>query len=367
MVRHRFAGVGVEDQVTRLLGDATAWRGPGPTYSVDEDLFTAVAAAFALHADRALQPAPLRGYVTVEERSTVLRGRLRIGEQLSRWPGRYLPLEITHDEYTLDVPENQLLRGATDLLLKLPVRSRLARSRLLRIRAELDTVSPTAPAPRIEAPPITRLNRGYASALALAVLILRGTSITTEVGTVRGISFVFDMNAVFEEFLTVALKHAIERHGGVLHPQRRCEHLDQERHINLIPDLTWQRNGRCRAVLDAKYKRLSNRRFPNADAYQMLAYCTALRIDRGYLVYAKDAAESTRDHTITNAGKTLHVRSIDVEQAPQAVLAQVSDLAAAVAMQASSAPGLRDASFAGASLRLHGVRPNGPRGPLSLT
>ena len=40
------------------------------------------------------------------------------------------------------------------------------------------------------------------------------------------------------------------------------------------------------AVINAKYKAEKGAGFPNAALYQMLAYCTALRLPVGHLVYA---------------------------------------------------------------------------------
>jgi 5-methylcytosine-specific restriction enzyme subunit McrC len=44
-------------------------------------------------------------------------------------------------------------------------------------------------------------------------------------------------------------------------------------------------------VADAKYKlEYSAGRYPNADHYQMLAYCTALEVPIAWLVYAQGLA-----------------------------------------------------------------------------
>jgi 5-methylcytosine-specific restriction enzyme subunit McrC len=313
--------------------DPHGWREVGPAFAADEDLFAAVAAAFALHAERALAPVPLRGYVSVEERSTTLRGRLRVADQIARWAAQPILLEIAHDDFTDDVPENRLLRGAAELLLRLPLLAAPARQRLLRVRATLEQVAPTPPGPAVRAPAPTRLNAGYGAALALAELILRGCSISTRAGAVTGVAFSFDMNKVFEDFLTRVLRTALERHGGRLDAQCAV-HLDRARRIRLVPDLTWRAGGAVRAVVDAKYKRLADRRFPNADAYQMLAYCTALGLERGWLVYAKDAGEADRDHVVARLGTVLHVRAIDVERSPEEVLAAVDELAGAIAASA---------------------------------
>ena len=91
----------------------------GSLFDVEDDLFSAVAHGFALQAERALSPAPLRGYVEVERSEVTLRGRVRMSDQLARWPGLPIPLELTYDDHLLEIPENRLIRGATGLLLRM--------------------------------------------------------------------------------------------------------------------------------------------------------------------------------------------------------------------------------------------------------
>ena len=310
--------------------DREGWRDSIAEFQRDPELIEAIASGFAFHAHRAVEPGPLRGYVTVDERSYALRGRLRAADQISRSSGLPIPLEITYDDYALDVPENQMIRGAGDLLLRFHRLPQSARKRLLRIRSILEDVTPaTGP---ISLPPITRLNRRYEPALRLAALILEGASITTEAGDLKSASFVFDMNQVFEDFLSTAMTEALRPHGGVVRPQYQQEFLDHEATLRLKPDITWWRSGRLQAVIDAKYKRLKDERFPNADAYQMLAYCAAFGRDRGFLVYAHDVDQQSRTHRVRDGRTTIEVRTIDVETPPDQVLAQVEELAREIAL-----------------------------------
>ena len=318
-----------------LLGyaaDPHGWRELGPRFAPENDLFSAVAHGFALQAERAISPAPLRGYVAVEKRELALRGRVRIGDQIARWPGLPIPLELTYDDHIADVPENRLLRGAAELLLRMPQIPKPARLRLLRVRAALEDVEPVRPSPSVRAPSVTRLNAHYTGAMALAELILRGTSLTTSRGDVTSAAFVFDMNKVFEDFLSTALRVALERHGGRVRFQHRSQHLDDAARLVLKPDITWWHNGICRAVIDAKYKALGVSGIPNADAYQMLAYCIAFGLERGHLVYAKDAGQpGPLDHAVSGTSIRICVRAIDVEQEPADVLSDVDALAEAIA------------------------------------
>jgi len=316
-----------------LLGyaaDPRGWRNSVAHFGRDRDFFVAIASGFAHHAYRALAPAPLRGYVTVDEQSPTFRGRLRVADQMARTLP--LPLEVTYDDYTADIPENRMLRGATELLLRMRRVPQLARNRLLRIRATLEDVAPAAGP--TEAPEITGLNERYAAALRLAELVLSSASITARHGEVASVGFVFDMNKVFEDFLSAALTEALAPYGGAVRLQYGGRYLDREQALKLIPDITWWRRGRVRAIVDAKYKRLSDSRFPNADAYQMLAYCSAFRLAEGFLVYARDAEQRSRLHHIDNSRFEIRVRAVDVERQPDAVLGQVHQLAKEIALGA---------------------------------
>lgn len=119
--------------------------------------------------------------------------------------------------------------------------------------------------------------------------------------------------------------------GGTLRRHYDGRYLDKERTLKLIPDITWWQGGQCAGVLDAKYKRVADKRFPNGDAYQMLAYATGLGLSRGTLVYARSEGESHRSHCIRNASKVIAVRALDVEAEPGELLTQVDKLAGEVA------------------------------------
>jgi 5-methylcytosine-specific restriction enzyme subunit McrC len=139
------------------------------------------------------------------------------------------------------------------------------------------------------------------------------------------------MNKVFEDFLSTALRVALERHGGRVRLQYNATHLDDAARLTLKPDITWWHDGVCRAVIDAKYKALAVSGIPNADAYQMLAYCIAFGLERGHLVYAKDAGHEPLDHIVSGAGTRIRVDAIDVEREPADVLSEVNALAARIA------------------------------------
>ncbi|HVM12875.1 MAG TPA: hypothetical protein VM287_00910, partial [Egibacteraceae bacterium] len=145
---------------------------------------------------------------------------------------------------------------------------------------------------------------------------------------IQSSTFVFDMNVVFEDFLTAALREALRRYGGVLRSQDHTHSLDEDGALSLKPDLAWWDRGRCLAVIDAKYKAIDAGVMRAPDAYQMLAYVIAYGLPRGHLVYARDSGATTRRHVISNVDREILVTAIDVEQQPEEVLTQVEALAA---------------------------------------
>ena len=140
----------------------------------------------------------------------------------------------------------------------------------------------------------------------------------------RASGFLMDMNRVFQEFVTVALREALgvsEREFG----ERSIGPLDMEGRVSLKPDLTWRDGSRCMFVGDVKYKRMEAG-VPNADLYQLLAYAIALDLPGGLLIYAQGEQEPAT-HTVRHAGKRLEVAALDLSGALEATLARVGDLA----------------------------------------
>ncbi|MFI5905972.1 McrC family protein [Dactylosporangium sp. NPDC051541] len=263
--------------------DDRGWRDDPADLAAEDEFVPAIAVAFTAATSRALAPGVLQGYRVVEEALPQLRGRLREGDQLRSRLGRALPLEVRYDDYSIDIAENQILRAAIERLQRTPGVPATARRGLHRLAQALADVSrlPTG-APL---PPVTsnRLTARYGPALRLARLVLSGHGVEHAGGDTRASGFAFDLNLAFQDWLTAVLRHELAA-GEVV--AERPVHLDAGGHIRMSPDISWWRERRCLAVADAKYKRTDNGSPPNADVYQMLAYCTALGLSEGHLVYA---------------------------------------------------------------------------------
>jgi len=325
--------------VSRLLfllgyaNDSRGWHDDDPAFQEADNLVEALVRAFIRHAERALARGLLQGYQSVEDAQPAIRGRVREADQLRRRFGLPLPVEVRYDDYTTDIDENRLLRAAARRLLRVPGVAPDTTRRLRRLLALTRDV--TDPPLMMPGPPIrrTRLNRRYFPAVRLAELALRAHSPEFATGTGQGIGFLFDMNRVFEDFVTAELGAALERHGGQVRPQLD-QALDQAERLTITPDLSWWSQGRCRAVIDIKYKSLADHAPPQPDIYQMLAYCTALRLAEGHLVYAHGEAAPVT-YVVGEAGTHIVVSTVDLRQPPGPLLAELGRLADRIACRAA--------------------------------
>ncbi|MFN3002980.1 McrC family protein [Mycolicibacterium wolinskyi] len=231
-------------------------------------------------ATRADERGLLQGYRTISDTLPVLRGRILADEQMSRFYGLPVPIAVEYDDFTTDIAENQLLAMATLRLLTVPRVSEPARRLLLRLRRTLADVSVTPQGTAILTWQPSRLNSRYGSALRLAEIILAAESFEHHLGSVTVTGYVFDMWRIFEDFVTTALSETLNQHGWHCETQAPL-HLDDAKQVDMQPDLLCRRNGTVAAVVDAKYKAEKPEGFPNADLYQMLAYCTVLGLDEG--------------------------------------------------------------------------------------
>jgi 5-methylcytosine-specific restriction enzyme subunit McrC len=316
------------DRLVFMMGYAQKpqfWRDQSVLLDSDADLADALAESFRRLATKALEQGLLHGYRSVDEALPVLRGRIRVGDQISRRFGLGLPLEISYDEFTVDIAENQLMLAATTQLLRMPSVSVPVRRSLQRLRLQLTDVTPLI---RGELRPrwiSSRLNARYQAALHLADLILAGDSFEQRVGDLQVSGFVFDMWKIYEDFVCVALREAIKPIGGRSTLQHDM-HLDDARDVAMRPDFVWLSNDVPAAVVDAKYKAEKPNGIPQADLYQVLAYCTVLGLRVGHLVYAK-GNEEPRAHSVVGADVTIRCHTLDLAQSPASVLEQVASLA----------------------------------------
>ncbi|MBK8695355.1 MAG: hypothetical protein IPN17_24555 [Deltaproteobacteria bacterium] len=258
----------------------------------DADLLSAMQVLFAEALDRALYGGLVRDYRGHEEALVAPRGRIGIEALVTRRFGVFPPVDCAFDEYTVDTSPNRRLLAAARRMTRGMLGRSVAGERLRGLIGRFEGVAEPAFDPR-HLPPV-RLDRRaerYRPAVAFADLILRNASVELHHGYTDAIGFLVNMNVVFENFVVEALRRRLAVAGTRWTHHPAGLFLDEGRAFAVEPDALWTTaDGRPLLVLDAKYKTTSQGVIQ--DAYQMLAYCTALGLSSGVLVYA-----STTPHT----------------------------------------------------------------------
>lgn len=308
--------------------DPEDWHDLDFQFDQEDLLLEAMAPGFITLTRHALARGLRRDYRHREDALQAVKGRIRFDDQIRRRFGRFPPAEVTYDEFTEDVPENQLLLAAVERLGRLRPRSNAVRRKLRRLRARFRGVSwvdySWQPLPEIM---FTRLNEHYRPAVRLARLILRESSISQRRGERRSSSFLVDMNDVFEDFAVTALREVLGLSDRAFPQQARGRRLwlDEARKVQLKPDLSWWQSGTPVFVGDVKYKDVEEGSVASSDLYQVMAYLEATGLTSGLLVYPRRV--SGTDLVVRKSAKRIRLIGWSLQASPDEILAQVKETA----------------------------------------
>ena len=288
-----------------------------------------LALALIAAASRAFGRGLLRGYLIEEEALHTVRGRVRFDEQIRRRYGIPLPVELRFDEFTEDILANRLVKAAAARLRHMSLNSSESRRGLGWIAAILENVSlleyrrRNVPEVRFD-----RLNEHYRHVVGLARLILLHSEFESFRGDVRASGFLINMNDLFQEFVTQALREALNVSDKTLRDDKGIRRLTlaKSNKVQVKPDLSWWDGETCMFVGDAKYKKIVYSSVPNADLYQLLAYATALDLPGGLLIYAQGEAEAAT-YDIRHTCKQLEVVALDLTGSLEEILDRVNVIA----------------------------------------
>lgn len=270
------------------------------------DLFDLIVALLTQETQALIRGGLIRDYHSVDESLDVLRGRMRIREQVLRRYGQLHRIECNFDEFDGDVPENQLLAAALQVAAP-RVRDLDVRSSA-RIAGALVTDVCQPPSRSVDwykrRIRYGRRNHRYRPAHVLATLVLEGLALTDQADkpTLDLTSFMIDMNAIFERFITRLVVNSLAGSPLRAQPQQsiRAVILDEETgdtYSRIRPDLLIEDAVTGRAVpIDVKYKLYDAKKVSSADIYQSFVYAYAVGGESGSpragLVYPATTATS---------------------------------------------------------------------------
>ncbi|MBK6865981.1 MAG: restriction endonuclease [Ideonella sp.] len=277
--------------------------GAVPQKAVRAPLLDVFVEAFLLSAVEQARRGLLSRYVGHVDDLPVVKGRFNVHGQVKRNLGRPHVLHCEFDEFTGDNSYNRAIRAALDACKGWAVRPATQRlwfetqTRFAGVSAQSMSASDVAKLPR------DRTTRRYDQVLTWCEWLLSLTSPALSTGMARAPGLLFDMNKLFEAYVS----GMVERESGdnfVVHRQGPARALSTQGAVDafiLRPDITvWETDsdggaGDIHCVLDAKWKRLDPHDVQwgvdQADIYQLLAYAVRYRCTTLELVYPQPSTE----------------------------------------------------------------------------
>jgi 5-methylcytosine-specific restriction enzyme subunit McrC len=302
------------------------WRPEEMTYAVEDDLLSAMAAFYARTIQRTLAEGLLRSYQEERDRTPALRGRIDFPEMIRR-PGLPMPIPSVFSEHTADVFPNRILKQATRLLMRTAGVPIDAVRRLYKSLMSFEEVAETREDPdQVDGFTFDRLTERYAPAMRLASLVLKNITLRTEAGGTTSSAFLVNMNDLYQDFLLNRLRRTLAGRLGV--EGEPLTPLDVGKHVLMNPDYLFTRDDQPVYVGDAKYKIVSGTGFAKSgDHYQMLAYCTALDLHEGVLIYCTSDSEQTPvDVEVRTSGHRIRTYHLPLTGSATEVEAAIAEL-----------------------------------------
>ncbi len=227
-------------------------------------------------------------YLSKEENLGFLKGKLKIKEHLRK---NYIHKErffVEYDEYLQDRVENQLIKTTLEFLYK-KAKSNDSVKRIREFLFVFDDISisknPKADFSKVK---LNRQMNDYELVLQWCKLFLNKESFVAFKGKSAVFALLFNMNRIFEDYVTHCLKK--DNSQASIVPQKTSKSLLEEpRMFQLKPDLMIGDN----IIGDTKWKLIDseNRKdkydISQSDMYQMYAYGKKYKTEEIWLIYPK--------------------------------------------------------------------------------
>jgi len=235
--------------------------------------------AFCRQVSRELVQGLIRRYRDVEDNLTAVRGRIDFVQQVRRNLVHQERVACRYEELSANNPYNRVLKGVLLRLARVSVALdvRRAINELLVRLAEVTDV----PVALKDAQSLSfdRSNRRWESVFRQCEWLLAGLNPSVAAGRSESVALLFDMNRLFEAWVTRQWRRMLGPQGYSVFAQDRGRYLAQDgagrQRFALRPDIVIRDGeGRVVQVLDTKWKQPGEdlAAVVQADMYQMVAY-----------------------------------------------------------------------------------------------
>ena len=236
---------------------------------------------FAKTLQRELVKGPYLEYINIEQNSKSLKGSILIKDHIKNILSCKTDVYCGYEEFSIDNKLNQILNTCINKSIK-RVRSYDTIKILNHLKLVFSEVSTIDTSNKVAMDfKFTRLNSRFEASLIIAKMILNGYSSTGNKGEDKSFAILFEMNEVYERYITNLLSMHLEDY--TIHPQHNKYKLLKNEKTNngifsLKPDIVIEHNKKYKIIIDTKWKKIDSRRIRHGvkreDFYQMYAYLT---------------------------------------------------------------------------------------------
>ncbi|MCG8014607.1 MAG: McrC family protein [Candidatus Thiodiazotropha sp. 'RUGA'] len=246
-----------------------------------------------LHAE--MMQGMIRTYIERNENLNVLRGRLRIEQQLKQNLTHRERLFCQYDELSDDNVHNQILKHVLKILQKIAIGNRV-RIHVAELLMRFDPISDIAvDIDLLNSLRFDRSTARYESIFEQCKWFLMGLYPDVLSGKETCVSLLFDMNHLFELYIGAELRKNAWSKGLRVReqgPQKfLARRMDGDQNVFMMkPDISFlNKKNQVVAIADAKWKLLDEGQrklgIIQADLYQMESYATRYRVKQLFMVY----------------------------------------------------------------------------------
>lgn len=256
-----------------------------------------------------LQRGLYKSYIRIEDNLGYLRGKILFKQNLVENYGVPHKLFCSFDDLTSDVLENRIIKYTLSYLLQCNYFNKRTESSLSLCYRRLDDIG-LQPIHDISFSAIeyTPLTIQYKPILTLCKIFLEDTSLNIKsLGEKSGLSFLIDMNKVFENFVA----NLLVQHLGINNViTQKVEYPEVSDHrLRVVTDIQILKNGKPLLILDTKYSTIEGSTPALSNISQMSLYSLTTGVNKCVLIYA---GQRKTDTFFLKSNLNLYALSIDV-------------------------------------------------------
>ena len=289
----------------------------------------------------------IRKYIRREKNLNVLRGKLRIDQQLRRNLVHQEKLFCQYDELSTDNAYNQILKYVLGILLKAATGNQALRE-VSELHARFEPVTDSvADVATVNSLSFDRLTERYEPIFDQCQYFLEGLYPDVVAGKKNCLSLLFDMNRLFEAYVASELRKEARIQGLRLREQGPRQYFARlensgESVFGMKPDISFVgKKNQVVMIADAKWKILDegekNLGISQADMYQIGSYASRYKVKSLVLLYPMQENLTKPVYmTLEGTEATLLVQPVDIsDHSPALAHAILSFLSSSSLSEAS--------------------------------